>query len=210
MYNKKNIVFFICFFFIACYVPLFSQNTSEDETSSFFSQQVYSLSLASSNLFLKTNPVKAGMGVALNLDMIFSQKKTGFSFFIHNLNAAWFYFPTLKNKYDIQVIPPVTSLHFLFGYTYGCGTNFEISAGIGPGVLLSPVFFFVPIAPPAVSTEIAFIKYFNKKYGLYISALNSFTFKPAGTAEHFDGSRYTGLLFMDVLTINLGISFRLF
>ena len=152
------------------------------------------------------------MGPSLNLDMIFTKEKSGFSFFIHNNTAVWFTtYPKDPDEPTPKLVSlPLTLFHFMFGYTHGRGSNFEISAGIGPGFALSPAHFFRPVTlMPTVSTEIAFTTYFSKKYGLYVSALNSFIFIPFGSYRGADGKRKISYLFIDMLNISIGPSFRL-
>ena len=178
-----------------------------------FEEYVFAPSFALSTIFLGIQPeLYMIMGPSLNLDMIFTKEKSGFSFFIHNNTAVWF---TTYPKAPDETAPrlaflPLTLFHFMFGYTHGRGSNFEISAGIGPGFALSPAHFFMPLTPiPAVSTEIALTTYFSKKYGLYVSALNSFVFIPFGSYRGPDGKRKSSYLFTDMLNISIGPSFRL-
>ena len=178
-----------------------------------FEQYVFAPSFALSTVFVGIQPdLYILMGPSLNLDMIFTKEKSGFSFFIHNNTAVWF---TTYPKEPNETAPrlaflPLTLFHFMFGYTHGRGCNFEISAGIGPGFALSPAHFFMPITlMPAVSTEIAFTTYFSKKYGLYVSALNSFIFIPFGSYRGSDGKRKSSYLFTDMLNISIGPAFRL-
>ncbi|MGI5075904.1 DUF2715 domain-containing protein [Treponema vincentii] len=178
-----------------------------------FEEYVFAPSFALSTVFLGMPPdLYIIMGPSLNLDMIFTKEKSGFSFFIHNNTAVWFTtYPKDPDEPGPKLVSlPLTLFHFMFGYTHGRGSNFEISAGIGPGFALSPVHFFRPVTLlPAVSTEIAFTTYFSKKYGLYISALNSFIFIPFGSYRGPDGKRKSSYLFIDMLNISIGPSFRL-
>ena len=178
-----------------------------------FEEYVFAPSFALSTVFLGMPPdLYIIMGLSLNLDMIFTKEKSGFSFFIHNNTAVWFTtYPKDPDEPGPKLVSlPLTLFHFMFGYTHGRGSNFEISAGIGPGFALSPVHFFRPVTLlPAVSTEIAFTTYFSKKYGLYISALNSFIFIPFGSYRGPDGKRKSSYLFIDMLNISIGPSFRL-
>ena len=178
-----------------------------------FEEYVFAPSFALSTVFLGMPPdLYIIMGPSLNLDMIFTKEKSGFSFFIHNNTAVWFTtYPKDPDEPGPKLVSlPLTLFHFMFGYTHGRGSNFEISAGIGPGFALSPAHFFMPLTPiPAVSTEIAFTTYFSKKYGLYISALNSFIFIPFGSYRGPDGKRKSSYLFIDMLNISIGPSFRL-
>lgn len=181
-----------------------------------FEQYVFAPSLAVSTVFLGVPPYNdEWVGPSLNLDMIFTKEKSGFSFFIHNNTAVWFYPPAKKyrraeNNDSPLAFLPLVFFHFMLGYTHGRGTSFEISAGIGPGFSFSPAHFFMPIVPfPGISTEIAFSKYFNKKFGIYFSALNSFTFIPFGSSIDENGKRHNALLFADMLNISIGPSFRL-
>ena len=178
-----------------------------------FEEYVFAPSFALSTVFLGMPPdLYIIMGPSLNLDMIFTKEKSGFSFFIHNNTAVWFTtYPKDPDEPGPKLVYlPLTLFHFMFGYTHGRGSNFEISAGIGPGFALSPVHFFRPVTLlPAVSTEIAFTTYFSKKYGLYISALNSFIFIPFGSYRGPDGKRKSSYLFIDMLNISIGPSFRL-
>ena len=187
---------------------------SKKQRKRVFEQYVFAPSFALSTVFLGRRPdLYIIMGPSLNLDMIFTKAKSGFSFFIHNNNTAvWF---TAYPKDPNEPAPklgylPLTLFHFMFGYTHGRGSNFEISAGIGPGFALSPSRFFMPITLiPVVSTEIAFTTYFSKKYGLYVSALNSFIFIPFGSYKGSDGKRKSSYLFTDMLNISIGPAFRL-
>ena len=186
---------------------------SKKQRKRVFEQYVFAPSFALSTVFVGIQPdLYILMGPSLNLDMIFTKEKSGFSFFIHNNTAVWF---TTYPKEPNETAPrlaflPLTLFHFMFGYTHGRGSNFEISAGIGPGFALSPAHFFMPITlMPAVSTEIAFTTYFSKKYGLYVSALNSFIFIPFGSYMGPDGKRKSGYLFTDMLNISIGPAFRL-
>ena len=178
-----------------------------------FEEYVFAPSFALSTVFLGMPPdLYIIMGPSLNLDIIFTKEKSGFSFFIHNNTAVWFTtYPKDPDEPGPKLVSlPLTLFHFMFGYTHGRGSNFEISAGIGPGFALSPVHFFRPVTLlPAVSTEIAFTTYFSKKYGLYISALNSFIFIPFGSYRGPDGKRKSSYLFIDMLNISIGPSFRL-
>ena len=178
-----------------------------------FEEYVFAPSFALSTVFLGMPPdLYIIMGPSLNLDMIFTKEKSGFSFFIHNNTAVWFTtYPKDPDEPGPKLVSlPLTLFHFMFGYTHGRGSNFEISAGLGPGFALSPVHFFRPVTLlPAVSTEIAFTTYFSKKYGLYISALNSFIFIPFGSYREPDGKRKSSYLFIDMLNISIGPSFRL-
>lgn len=186
---------------------------SKKQRKRAFEEYVFAPSFALSTIFLGIQPdLYMIMGPSLNLDMIFTKEKSGFSFFIHNNTAVWF---TAYPKDPDEPAPklaflPLTLFHFMFGYTHGRGSYFEISAGIGPGFALSPAHFFRPVTLlPAVSTEIAFTTYFSKKYGLYVSALNSFVFIPFGSYRGSDGKRKTSYLFIDMLNISIGPSFRL-
>ena len=178
-----------------------------------FEQYVFAPSFALSTVFLGIRPdLYIIMGPSLNLDMIFTKEKSGFSFFIHNNTAVWFTtYPKDPDEPTPKLVSlPLTLFHFMFGYTHGRGSNFEISAGIGPGFALSPAHFFRPVTlMPTVSTEIAFTTYFSKKYGLYVSALNSFIFIPFGSYRGPDGKRKISYLFIDMLNISIGPSFRL-
>lgn len=186
---------------------------SKKQRKRAFEQYVFAPSFALSTVFLGIPPdLYIIMGPSLNLDMIFTKEKSGFSFFIHNNTAVWFTtYPKDPDEPGPKLVSlPLTLFHFMFGYTHGRGSNFEISAGIGPGVALSPAHFFRPVTLlPAVSTEIAFTTYFSKKYGLYVSALNSFIFIPFGSYRGADGKRKTSYLFIDMLNISIGPSFRL-
>ena len=178
-----------------------------------FEQYVFAPSFALSTVFLGMQPdLYIIMGPSLNLDMIFTKEKSGFSFFIHNNTAVWFTtYPKDPDEPGPKLVSlPLTLFHFMFGYTHGRGSNFEISAGLGPAFALSPLHFFMPVALiPAVSTEIAFTTYFSKKYGLYVSALNSFMFMPFGSYREADGKIKTSYFFIDMFNISIGPSFRL-
>lgn len=178
-----------------------------------FEQYVFAPSFALSTVFLGMQPdLYIIMGPSLNLDMIFTKEKSGFSFFIHNNTAVWFTtYPKDPDEPGPKLVSlPLTLFHFMFGYTHGRGSNFEISAGFGPAFALSPLHFFMPVALiPAVSTEIAFTTYFSKKYGLYVSALNSFMFMPFNSYREADGKRKTSYFFIDMFNISIGPSFRL-
>ena len=186
---------------------------SKKQRKRVFEQYVFAPSFALSTVFLGIRPdLYIIMGPSLNLDMIFTKEKSGFSFFIHNNTAVWFTtYPKDPDEPTPKLVSlPLTLFHFMFGYTHGRGSNFEISAGIGPGFALSPAHFFRPVTlMPTVSTEIAFTTYFSKKYGLYVSALNSFIFIPFGSYRGSDGKRKTSYLFIDMLNISVGPSFRL-
>ena len=174
---------------------------SKKQRKRAFEQYVFAPSFALSTVFLGIPPdLYIIMGPSLNLDMIFTKEKSGFSFFIHNNTAVWFTtYPKDPDEPGPKLVSlPLTLFHFMFGYTHGRGSNFEISAGIGPGVALSPAHFFRPVTLlPAVSTEIAFTTYFSKKYGLYVSALNSFIFIPFGSYRGPDGKRKSSYLFIE-------------
>ena len=186
---------------------------SKKQRKRAFEQYVFAPSFALSTVFLGIRPdLYIIMGPSLNLDMIFTKEKSGFSFFIHNNTAVWFTtYPKDPDEPTPKLVSlPLTLFHFMFGYTHGRGSNFEISAGIGPGFALSPAHFFRPVTlMPTVSTEIAFTTYFSKKYGLYVSALNSFIFIPFGSYRGADGKRKISYLFIDMLNISIGPSFRL-
>ena len=186
---------------------------SKKQRKRVFEQYVFAPSFALSTVFLGIRPdLYIIMGPSLNLDMIFTKEKSGFSFFIHNNTAVWFTtYPKDPDEPTPKLVSlPLTLFHFMFGYTHGRGSNFEISAGIGPGFALSPAHFFRPVTlMPTVSTEIAFTTYFSKKYGLYVSALNSFIFIPFGSYRGADGKRKISYLFIDMLNISIGPSFRL-
>lgn len=173
-----------------------------------FEQYVYIPELTMSTLFLGTGKdALQGIGPAVGLDMIFTKQKSGFSFFIHNTTACWFSLPKDIENYsgpkDVQLLfIPVTSFHFLFGYTYGRGKDLEVSAGIGPGIVFVPFLF-------SLTTELTISKYFSKKYGIVFSVKNALPLIPFSGPKREDGRRTYSFLFADVLDINIGAAFRL-
>lgn len=176
-----------------------------------FEQYVFIPEFTLSSLFLGISPDSTqGLGPSIGLDMIFTKMKSGFSFFMHTTSSLWFLLPKYIENYktvkDAQLLfIPVTAFHFMFGYTYGRGKDFEISAGLGPAIGCVPLPNCI-----GLSAELAITKYFSKKYGITFSALNSFTFIPFGTYYDAEtGKRKNGFLFADMFNLNIGTAFRL-
>lgn len=116
------------------------------------------------------------VGPAIGLDIIFVQKKNGFTFMINNNIMPFFVIEHHTDPYK-----PKESMYygearsmgfgiigyfeFLFGYTHGIGSNFELMAGIGPAGLW-------PLAP-ALNMRLSGAYYFSKKCGIFFAVGNS-------------------------------------
>lgn len=115
-------------------------------------------------------------GPAIGLDIIFVQKKSAFTFMINNNVMPIFIIEHRTDPYKpyeamyaegrSMGFGIIGYFEFLFGYTHGIGSNFELMAGIGPAGLW-------PLAP-AINMRLSGAYYFNKKCGFFFGFGNSF------------------------------------
>lgn len=139
------------------------------------------------------NMAHSGAGI-INFDALFNHK-CGFSFIISNNFYLLFEKNYLEESISKITVFPIYSLTFLFGYTYGIDNTFEFTIASGLGVLSTIWFLNFPL-------QINFAKYFNHKYGLYISIMENFCFPPIKDEDYSS-------LYFNVFNISLGPCFRL-
>lgn len=145
------------------------------------------------------------VGPSLGLDMFFNMKKNGFTFMFNN-NIMPVFIERHSDPYAVENKRILRGgmgfgilwyAEFLFGYTYGIGEKFELTAAAGPAFLL-PVY-------PALNLRVSTAYYFNRKYGIYLGLGNSFyVFNMRGF-----GVDKSSWILGDIISFSIGPVFRL-
>ncbi len=132
-------------------------------------------------------------GPSIDFDAKFNHK-SGFSFLITN---------SICSIIDMDLKPPTWKfqpspfLSFLFGYTYGVGQNFQITAAAGISLALS-------FTAPSIPVQLDFSYFFTKEYGICCSLTNNFII-----GIPYETALETKQWLNDFIEISVGANFRL-
>lgn len=158
---------------------------------------IWDSSLYAKKMYLKDSIARPALG----LDIIFNMKN-GFTFMVNNNFMPVFLIDRFDDPYrpkDKRIrgmnmgFGVIGYIEFLFGYTHGIGSNFELTAGAGPAGLW-------PLAP-ALNARLSGSYYFNRKYGIFFGLGNSLGILP--------GMRNGGAIITNITIFSFGAAFRL-
>ncbi len=133
------------------------------------------------------------VGPSIDFDAKFNHK-SGFSFLITN---------SICSIIDMDLKPPTLKfqqspfLSVLFGYTYGVGQNFQVTAAGG-------ISFALSFTAPSIPVQLDFSYFFTEEYGICCSLTNNFII-----GIPYETALGTTQWFNDLIEISVGASFRL-